>query len=200
MARTGDIAVVLFLLLLVSGSRTSSASSTQPTVTTPLPNAGDWVWPLPKLFGTRRPVVSSGWGSDRGDHLHVGADIMYKRARPLDGPVLLPLPDHGSRDHELPEGTQVLAAGPGTVVDVATTGKGTHVVIDHGKGFKTFYQHLTGSYVEDGDRVYAGEPIGEAGYSHEDHEMIRHLHFEMWFNGDPFNPAPLLSTFRTVED
>lgn len=156
---------------------------------------GVWCWPMPILTDGRPPVVSDGWGSrrDGGARQHRGVDIMYER-------IARVLPDEAKRDHgsiayEVPEGTEIYAAHDGTIWSAGQTERGGAVVIDHGKPYATFYQHLSRIYphVKKGALVKAGEPIGTCGFSPIDGARIRHLHFEIWEGGagdHAVNPEP----------
>lgn len=142
-------------------------------------------WPILRHRDGRPPVVSSGWGSKRGagtanEHMHVGADVMYKRAHEVSDAQAKA--EHGSPKFELAAGTPIVAAGAGKVIYVGKTKRGIGVIIDHGAPWKTFYQHLDTSAVKKGDQVAAGEVIGTAGHGEG---SIRHLHFELWYNGRP---------------
>lgn len=93
-------------------------------------------------------------------------------------------------DFECPEGTTIVAARDGVVVDLeesSSTGcdrpecadQGNFVRLDHGDGTYGVYYHLErdGALVDLGDRVCAGEPIarsGNTGFS-----SGPHLHFEV---------------------
>lgn len=63
-----------------------------------------------------------------------------------------------------------------------------YVEIDHGNGYETQYVHLkSGSItVKRGDRVVAGQQIGEIGSSGM--STGPHLHFQLTHNGDPIEP------------
>ncbi len=86
----------------------------------------------------------------------------------------------------------VLAADAGTVVYAAwdLSGYGYLVIVDHGNGFVTYYAHLYGFYVEVGDLVEQGEPIGALGNT--GNSTGPHLHFEIREHGVHRNPLGLL--------
>jgi hypothetical protein len=102
-------------------------------------------------------------------------------------------------------GVEVLAAAPGRVlrlrdgmedVSVRVTGTdsvkdreaGNAVIIDHGGGWETQYNHLRkGSIaVQPGDMVTTGQPLGLIGLS--GNTEFTHLHFELRRNGIPIDP------------
>ena len=84
--------------------------------------------------------------------------------------------------------TPILATGPGVVSFTGVrSGYGNVVEIDHGGGFKTRYAHLQGFNVEVGERVAIGQRIGAMGSTGRSTGV--HLHYEIWVNGRPQNPA-----------
>lgn len=96
-------------------------------------------------------------------------------------------------------GKKVLASKDGTVVSVktdivennpgettnTTTPSGNVVIIDHGNNQYGYYGHLKpfSVTVKAGQRVRAGDPIGEVGNSGDSFEP--HLHFHVMNNPDP---------------
>ena len=101
-------------------------------------------------------------------------------------------------------GDIVIASRSGTVTKVTDDGgaRGTYVIIDHGDGVETLYQHMQyGSYtVSVGDTVRQGQMIGLIGNTGVGSGC--HLHFEVIVNDvpvdpldyvDPENPRPVES-------
>lgn len=84
-------------------------------------------------------------------------------------------------------GTPVRATADG-VVQVASWqgGYGRLIVIDHGRGYKTYYGHNSKLLVQRGDPVKRGQVISYMGTS--GHSTGYHLHYEVWQNGRPVNP------------
>lgn len=84
-------------------------------------------------------------------------------------------------------GTPVVATADG-VVQIASWqgGYGRLVVIDHGRGFKTYYAHNSELLVKRGDRVQRGHVISKMGTS--GHSTGYHLHYEVWQNGRVTDP------------
>jgi murein DD-endopeptidase MepM/ murein hydrolase activator NlpD len=70
----------------------------------------------------------------------------------------------------------------GTTSNTGTKGMGNYVIIDHGNGFKTRYQHmLKGSVkVAVGNKVAKGQVIGYMGNT--GNSSGRHLHFDISYN------------------
>lgn len=86
----------------------------------------------------------------------------------------------------------VLAADGGTIVFAGCSGGGygCHVIIDHGNGYTTLYGHFSQVYVNEGQRVARGNPIGRMGSSGRSTGV--HLHFEVHRNGVALDPLAVL--------
>ncbi len=108
---------------------------------------------------------------------------------------------HRGIDLAGPAESKVHAAADG-VVEVATTeyaggeNHGTVIVIRHGAGLKTFYSHLDVLFVKEGDRVSRGDRIGTQGSTGK--VTGPHLHFEVWLDGEPVDPARFVADWKTV--
>ncbi len=95
---------------------------------------------------------------------------------------------HAGLDFAGPFMTPIYATAPGTVSFVGVrSGYGNVVEIDHGGGFKTRYAHLQSFSVRQGDRVAIGTRIAAMGSTGRSTGV--HLHYEVWMNGRPQNPA-----------
>jgi murein DD-endopeptidase MepM/ murein hydrolase activator NlpD len=111
-------------------------------------------WPVPGY-----PDISSGFGP-RWGRMHKGVDI------------------------PAPEGTSVVAAGPGKVIWAQPlTTYGGLIMIDHGGSMTTYYAHLSRIDVKMGQMVTMGQHIGRVGVAN-----IAHLHFQLFLNADNANP------------
>ncbi len=89
---------------------------------------------------------------------------------------------------------RVYAAAAGTVTRVwETSTMGLIIEIDHGDGYRTRYNHLAGTLVQQGDQVKVGQHIGTMGNSGTA-AAGTHLHFELWVNGVRVDPAPYFTT------
>ncbi|MBR5364653.1 MAG: peptidoglycan DD-metalloendopeptidase family protein [Clostridia bacterium] len=88
-------------------------------------------------------------------------------------------------------GTDVLAYTGGEVV---TSGYqdtyGNYVLLDHGGNLATLYAHLEERFVEAGDTVETGQPIGTVGLTGSTH--VNGLHFEVRCDGAARDPMGFL--------
>lgn len=85
-------------------------------------------------------------------------------------------------------GTELSAVAPGRVISVGErSGYGLTVEIDHGLGFSTLYAHLSKTLVSRGDWVRPGTIVGLGGSSGR--STGAHLHYEIKYKGNQFNPA-----------
>ncbi len=88
-------------------------------------------------------------------------------------------------------GTAVLAFNGGTVVkSTFHYSYGNYVLIDHGGGIATLYAHMSNRLVNEGDRVEAGQQVGNVGLTGS--TTGYHLHFEVRENGKVVNPRNYL--------
>ncbi len=85
-------------------------------------------------------------------------------------------------------GSALFAADSGTVVYAGwmNGGYGNFVVIDHGNGYSTLYEHLESLSVSCGEAVFQGSVIGTAGTT--GNSTGPHLHFEIRYANSPVNP------------
>ncbi|HVT34777.1 MAG TPA: peptidoglycan DD-metalloendopeptidase family protein, partial [Nevskiaceae bacterium] len=88
-------------------------------------------------------------------------------------------------------GQPVLAAAPGRVVysGNALKGYGELIIIKHDEQHLSAYGYNRKRYVNEGDFVTAGQPIGELGLGPENKPL---LHFEIRERGKPVNPSQYL--------
>jgi murein DD-endopeptidase MepM/ murein hydrolase activator NlpD len=123
------------------------------------------------LAGTLRWPVSQGWfvrgfGSGEGGY-HKAMDIMGKT------------------------GWNVRAAADGIVgySGNAVSGFGNMVMVVHTGGWVTLYGHNSVNYVSAGERVHRGDVLAEVGSTGR--STGPHVHFELIYQGQNCDPAPL---------
>ena len=125
-------------------------------------------WPL-KVSGT----ITSGFG---------------RRSSPTRGATSY----HKGIDIAVSYGTAIVAAGSGTVLTAGyNSAMGNYVVINHGGGLYTYYEHCSRFACSQGDKVSKGEVIayvGSTGIS-----TGPHLHFGVYLNGSYVNPRKYVS-------
>lgn len=129
--------------------------------------------------------------------------------RPANGPLGTPYHTAGSSwssgyhtgiDFTVSAGTQVKAAGEGTVVTAGWGGAyGNQVVIRHKGGIFTHYAHLSSLSVREGQNVGGGQQIGLSGST--GNSTGPHLHFEVRTGpdyGSDVNPVTFLREHKVT--
>ncbi|ESQ89811.1 peptidase M24 [Asticcacaulis sp. AC460] len=105
---------------------------------------------------------------------------------------------HAGQDFSGAYLTPIYSSAPGVVSFVGVrTGYGNCVEIDHGNGFKTRYAHLANFTVKTGQRVAVDQRVGSMGSTGRSTGV--HLHYEVWLNGRPQNPARFLKAGDYVQ-
>ena len=96
---------------------------------------------------------------------------------------------HRGQDYAAQCGTAVLAAASGTVTFTGwhPYGGGNRVVIDHGNGLETTYNHLSSASVKVGQQVSRGATVAMSGTTGASTGC--HLHFEVMINGEVVDPT-----------
>jgi murein DD-endopeptidase MepM/ murein hydrolase activator NlpD len=96
---------------------------------------------------------------------------------------------HRGQDYAAQCGTAVRAAASGTVTFTGwhPYGGGNRVVIDHGNGLETTYNHLSSASVKVGQQVSRGDVVAMSGTTGASTGC--HLHFEVMVNGDVVDPT-----------
>ncbi|MFV0346804.1 MAG: M23 family metallopeptidase [Bacteroidales bacterium] len=90
----------------------------------------------------------------------------------------------------------VVSVADGTVINSDYTLQTGHVLyIQHQNNLISVYKHNKGALKKVGDKVKQGELIAILGNSGE-LTTGPHLHFELWLDGDPINPAHYLNFER----
>jgi murein DD-endopeptidase MepM/ murein hydrolase activator NlpD len=111
------------------------------------------------------------------------------RSDPFDGTTR----QHRGIDFAGLIGTELFAIAPGRVISAGERiGYGKTVEVDHGLGFSTLYAHLSKINVARGDWVRPGTVVGLGGSSGR--STGPHLHYEIRYNGAPFNPSSFVNT------
>lgn len=95
---------------------------------------------------------------------------------------------HEGLDMIVTRGTPVLATGDGVVTSAASDRTtGNTVRIEHAGGYETVYAHLESMNVASGQRVRAGQRIGNVGMSGQ--AFAPHLHYEVRREGKAMDPV-----------
>ena len=146
--------------------RFPATSKTSTNSSAPRLSAGPTKGRLTSFFGIRKfplDAYDENGVEDHAEEFHRGIDIA---------------------NHE---GTPVQATADG-VVRIASWqgGYGRLVVIDHGRGYRTYYAHNSQLLVKPGESVKRGQVISYMGTSGMSTGF--HLHYEVWHNGQALNP------------
>ncbi len=120
------------------------------------------------------------------------ADITYPQVGASTGRKMDPFYKayvyHEGLDLIVARGTPVLAAADGTVTSASKSKSGGNTVrIAHEGGYETVYAHLESMKVRAGQRVRAGERIGDVGMSGQ--AFAPHLHYEVRRDGAGMDPV-----------
>ena len=105
---------------------------------------------------------------------------------------------HSGIDFRAATGTAVRATAPGTVIEAgANGGYGRMVEIDHGHGISTRYAHLSSIAVNEGDRISAGQVLGQAGSTGR--STGPHLHYEVRIDEEATDPMRFLRASKLAD-
>ena len=100
--------------------------------------------------------------------------------------------NHKGRDYAAPTGTPILASDNGIVTTVSSNSfRGKYLVISHGTGLETLYQHCSSISATVGQKVKKGDVIALVGSTGK--VTGAHLHFEVHENGIPVDPRKYVS-------
>ena len=104
-------------------------------------------------------------------------------------PFYRTLQSHQGVDYTIPEGSSVFATADGTVKEVSGRNStlGQSIIIDHGNGYQTQYNHLSQAKVMRGQRVKRGDIIALSGNSGL--SLSPHLQYEVRVNGMRVDPV-----------
>ncbi|HEX7885774.1 MAG TPA: M23 family metallopeptidase [Phenylobacterium sp.] len=104
---------------------------------------------------------------------------------------------HSGLDFNGGYATPIYSTGPGVVSFTGQrSGYGNVVEVDHGRGLKTRYAHLSSFAVQRGQRVGVGQRIASMGSTGR--STGTHLHYEVWVNGRAQNPGRFLKAGQYI--
>lgn len=118
------------------------------------------------FFAPLKGIISNGFNMATG---HYGVDILCKENEAIKATL---------------DGTIVLSAW--------TLATGNVVIIQHSNNLVSVYAHNSVLLKKAGDNVKAGDVIAIVGNTGE-LTTGPHLHFELWYEGSPVNPADYMS-------
>ena len=99
---------------------------------------------------------------------------------------------HFGVDITLPENSAVYSVSDGRVLFAEWTSEtGFVIIIEHLNGLTSVYKHNSSLSKTQGEHVRRGEVIGFSGNTGE-LTSGPHLHFELWFKGDPVDPLDFI--------
>jgi hypothetical protein len=140
-------------------------------------------------------IVTSGLGEprDQGRRLHKGIDFASEYGEPVRsvaaGRVIFAGVDW-ERKAQIP-----LEPWGASIVHARHMGpRGLFVEIDHGHGVVSLYAHLASYAVKVGDRVEAGQRLGEVGRTGV-RDSGPHLHLGLFRHGEVLDPLPHLAAY-----
>ena len=119
--------------------------------------------------------------------------LFFTPLRGIVSDTFAPARNHFGTDIVAPKGQVIKSIQKGTVV-VSTWSVDTgHMIgVQHENNVISFYKHNSSLLKKEGDIVKAGEGIAIIGNTGEMTDGP-HLHFELWFNGQPINPQKYLT-------
>ncbi|MCX7304669.1 MAG: M23 family metallopeptidase [Hyphomicrobiales bacterium] len=104
---------------------------------------------------------------------------------------------HSGMDFRAPIGSSARVTADGTVIKAGWNGGyGRMVEVKHANGFTTRYGHLSKILVAEGQKLSAGDVVGNVGSSGR--STGPHLHYEVRRNGDALNPVRFIKVGRKV--
>lgn len=136
--------------------------------------------------GTGSVIVGEGYLCNPCPGARISSEFGYREA-----PTAGATSNHHGRDYAAPSGTPIYASADGIVEKVSYNGaRGHHVIVDHGNGLKTWYQHCSLILTTEGEQVMKGQNIARVGST----GIVTgpHLHFEVHENGAPVDPRNYL--------
>jgi murein DD-endopeptidase MepM/ murein hydrolase activator NlpD len=114
---------------------------------------------------------------------------------PVQGPITQKYnarEKHFAVDIALPKNTPIKSVANGTVIFADwTPTNGNVIILRHNNEFLSVYKHCESLTISQGDVVKTSEVIAIGGTSGEQSTGI-HLHFELWKDGYPIDPAQFI--------
>lgn len=146
----------------------------------------------------KRAIIAAAGSTSSGAFPTGGGQLLWPAAGPVTSgfgyrthPIFGDTRFHAGIDIGAPYGAPVIASDRGDVIFAGVmSGYGNAIVIDHGNGLATTYNHLSSFLVSSGQSVPRGSQIGAVGCS--GYCTGPHLHFEVRVNGNPVDPMPYL--------
>ncbi len=137
-------------------------------------------------------ITYSDWSPEEMDIVETRGVSQFFFFPPLQGILtnhFNPATRHYGIDIVADKGSPIKATLDGTVIfSTWTLTTGYTIGIQHANNLISVYKHNDVLLKEEGNYVKAGEVIGIIGDSGT-LSTGTHLHFELWFNGNPINPA-----------
>lgn len=141
----------------------------------------------------QQPSSSGGAGASKvtgsGTYTHPcpGYTRISSKFGPRKAPTAGASTYHKGVDLAAPTGTPIYASASGTVISAKYSGNaGNMIVINHGNGVVTKYEHCSKMYVKSGQKVSRGQNIGAVGST--GNSTGPHLHYQVEVNGKAVNP------------
>lgn len=177
-----------------------TASGTQSTTPQSIPSETGLASATSEGYQSSTPPAAAGQTAVAGETT-TSATSSTGLVTPTSGRVTSPfgmrsMGDHKGIDYGVPEGTPIIAAHGGTIVEARESPSyGNMIRIRGDNGIDTLYAHLSSFGVQQGQQVTAGQQIALSGNTGRSTDP--HLHFEAIRNGTKIDPAPLLGLSRS---
>lgn len=171
---------------------------------------GEWVYPVPTYRGIK-PVINAPFMEPRGggtfhpgiDFDYFGSDLVGQFIKPWSSPT------NDKSIAFMPPDTPALAVSDGEVYAAGLapprtyypwSSSGWYVGIKHANGGLSVYVHLKNNFVQKGEKVVKGQPLGiianDYGVGGNKVEAVEggivHLHFQTYYGGKLVNPMAFL--------
>ncbi len=207
------VGIIAYAVRSLPGFRTEPQNPVDmnPVDVNPLPNLGE-TEDLPEVDvsktvpsvdsrsqqqGSGQKVQDEGGTANYGFSMPVEGTVIkeFSAETPVYSKTLEQYVTHLGVDFEAPADAQVRAVDGGTVTAVYEDDSlGVTIEITHGDGYVSRYSNLsTAQMVEENDVVERGQAISGVGNSALFETLDpEHLHFELWKDGNPVDPAEYL--------